>query len=139
MLRLRQETTGRGEKPVRRMCGAEQSTLQDVVREAEGEDGMEKMSDKELTQALRTLAQAMDEMPGGYGHNTAEPLRAAADRIVQLAQANHDIRHLWYKDKEMCEICAHRCTNTEVDYCSDCDRECMCMACEGECWEEQSE
>lgn len=93
-------------------------------------------SDKELANALRTLAKAMDEMPGGYSYNTTDRLRAAADRIVQLAQANHDIRHLWYNGKEMCVICAHRCTNTEVDYCVDCDRACMCLACEGENWEE---
>lgn len=35
-------------------------------------------SDKELIQALRTLAKAMDDMPGCYGRNTAERLRAWA-------------------------------------------------------------
>lgn len=93
-------------------------------------------TDKELIKALRTLAKAMDDMPGGYGHNTAERLRAAADRIVQLAQANHDIRHLWYKDRDMCAICAHRCRNTEAESCGECDLECLCPTCEGECWEE---
>ena len=93
-------------------------------------------TDKELISALRTLAKAMDEMSSGCGHNTADRLRAAADRIIQLAQANHDIRHLWYKGKEMCVICAHKCVNTDVDYCSDCDKECPCPMCEGECWEE---
>lgn len=97
---------------------------------------MEKMMDKELISALRTLAKAMDEMSSGCGHNTADRLRAAADRIIQLAQANHDIRHLWYKGKEMCAICAHKCVNTDVDYCLDCDKECPCPTCEGECWEE---
>ena len=97
---------------------------------------MEKMMDKELISALRTLAKAMDEMSSGCGHNTADRLRAAADRIIQLAQANHDIRHLWYKGKEMCTICAHKCVNTDVDYCLDCDKECPCPTCEGECWEE---
>ena len=93
-------------------------------------------SDKELIQALRMLAQAMDDMSSGYGHNTAERLRAAADRIVQLAQANHDIRHLWYKDRDMCAICAHRCRNAEAESCSECERECLCLVCEGENWEE---
>ena len=109
-------------------------------------------SDKELISALRTLAKAMDEMSSGYGHNTAERLRAAADRLAMLAQGmndetkadriiqlereRHDIMHLWYKGKEMCAICAHRCTNTDVDYCSDCDKECPCPTCEGENWEE---
>ena len=116
-------------------------------------------SDKELISALRTLAKAMDEMSSGCGHNTADRLRAAADRlamlaqgigpndiverlraandrIVQLAQANHDIRHMWYKGKEMCDICAHRCRNAEAESCEECDLECMCPTCEGECWEE---
>lgn len=129
---------------MRRMCGAEQSTLQDVVREAEGEDGMEKMSDKELTKALRRLADNLDRYSWRPCPDTTQiyisgQLEAAADRIEQIERERRNILHLWYKDKEMCEICAHRCTNTEVDYCSDCDRECMCMACEGECWEEQSE
>ena len=97
---------------------------------------MEKMMDKELISALRTLAKAMDEMSSGCGHNTADRLRAAADRIVQLAQANHDIRHLWYKGDEMCDICAHKCTNIEAESCEECDRECICPTCEGECWEE---
>ena len=95
-----------------------------------------KQTDKELIQALRTLAKAMDDMPGGYGHNTAERLRAAADRIVQLAQANHDIRHLWYKGKEMCDMCAHKCKNPEAEDCDMCYEECLCPTCEGENWEE---
>lgn len=93
-------------------------------------------TDKELISALRTLAQAMDEMSSGYGRNTAARLEAAADRIVQLVQANHDILHLWYKDKEMCEICAHKCTNVEAESCGECERECPCLVCEGENWEE---
>lgn len=93
-------------------------------------------SDKELANALRTLAKAMDEMPGGYSYNTTDRLRAAADRIVQLAQANHDILHLWYKGKEMCEICAHKCTDVEAESCEECYLECLCPTCEGENWEE---
>lgn len=93
-------------------------------------------SDKELVEALRTLAKAMDEMPGGYSYNTTDRLRAAADRIVQLAQANHDILHLWYKGKEMCEICAHKCTDVEAESCEECYLECLCPTCEGENWEE---
>lgn len=113
---------------------------------------MEKMMDKELISALRTLAQAMDEMSSGCGHNTADRLRAAADRlemlahgmhdeakadrIIQLERERHDILHLWYKGKEMCDICAHRCRNAEADSCEECDLECMCPTCEGENWEE---
>ena len=109
-------------------------------------------SDKELISALRTLAKAMDEMPSGCVHNTADRLRAAADRlamlaqgmndetkadrIVQLERERHDIMHLWYKGKEMCAICAHRCRNAEADSCEECDLECMCPTCEGENWEE---
>ena len=93
-------------------------------------------SDKELANALRTLAKAMDEMPGGYSYNTTDRLRAAADRIVQLAQANHDIRHLWYKGNEMCDMCAHKCKNPEAEDCDMCYEECLCPTCEGECWEE---
>ena len=116
-------------------------------------------SDKELISALRTLAKAMDEMSSGCGHNTADRLRAAADRlamlaqgigpndiverlraandrIVQLERERHTILHLWYKGKEMCVICAHRCRNTEVESCEECDLECMCPTCEGENWEE---
>ena len=61
-------------------------------QESGGRDMLQ--SDKELISALRTLAKAMDEMSSGCGHNTADRLRAAADRIIQLAQANHDIRHM---------------------------------------------
>ena len=93
-------------------------------------------TDKELIKALRTLAKVMDDMSGGYGRNTAARLEAAADRIVQLAQANHDIRHLWYKGKEMCVICAHRCRNADAESCEECDLECLCRACKGENWEE---
>lgn len=106
-------------------------------------------SDKELIQALRTLAKDMNDMPGGYGRNTAERLRAAADRlgilaqgaaeddrIVQLQRERHDILHLWYKGREMCEICAHKCTNVEAASCGECERECLCLVCEGENWEE---
>ena len=116
-------------------------------------------SDKELISALRTLAKAMDEMSSGCGHNTADRLRAAADRlamlaqgigpndiverlraandrIVQLERERHTILHMWYKGKEMCDICAHRCRNDEAESCWECDLECMCQTCEGECWEE---
>ena len=120
---------------------------------------MEKMMDKELISALRTLAKAMDEMSSGCGHNTADLLRAAADRLAMLAQgigpndiverlrAANDrivqlerdwdtILHLWYKGMEMCDVCAHRCRNAEVESCVECDLECMCQTCEGENWEE---
>ncbi len=93
-------------------------------------------SDKELVEALRRRAKAMTAMYGGYGYDTAERLQVAADRITELAQANHDIRHLWYKGKEMCAICAHKCTNVEADSCGECKRECPCLVCEGENWEE---
>lgn len=97
---------------------------------------MEKMSDKKLVDTIRKMADLIENLYGGITHDHVEQLRAAADRITELAQANHDIRHMWYKGKEMCVICAHRCTNTEVDYCSDCNKECLCVACEGENWEE---
>lgn len=116
-------------------------------------------SDKELISALRTLAKAMDEMSSGCGHNMAdrlrvaadrlamlaqgigpndivERLRAANDRIVQLERERHTILHMWCKGKEMCDICAHRCRNAEAESCVECDLECMCPTCEGECWEE---
>lgn len=109
-------------------------------------------TDKELISALRTLAQAMDEMSSGCGHNTSDRLRAAADRLAMLAQGmndeakaeriiqlereRHDILHLWYKDREMCDICAHRCLNAEAESCEVCELECMCPTCEGENWEE---
>lgn len=47
-------------------------------------------TDKELISALRTLAQAMDEMSSGCGHNTADRLRAAADR---RSREEHCARH----------------------------------------------
>ena len=116
-------------------------------------------TDKELISALRTLAKAMDEMSSGCGHNTADRLRAAADRlamlaqgiglndiverlraandrIVQLERERHTILHLWYKVREMCDMCAHKCTNDEAESCVECDKECHCPTCEGECWEE---
>lgn len=106
-------------------------------------------SDKALIQALRTLAKAMNDMPGGYGRNTAERLEAAADRlgilaqgaaeddrIVQLQRERHDILHLWYKGREACAVCAHKCTNVEAESCGECERECLCLVCEGENWEE---
>lgn len=109
-------------------------------------------TDKELIKALRTLAKAMNDMPGGCGHNTAERLRGAADRlamlaqemndeakadrIIQLEREKHDILHLWYKGKEMCVICAHRCRNAEAESCEKCYLECLCPTCEGENWEE---
>ena len=109
-------------------------------------------SDTELISALRTLAKAMDELSSGCGHNMADRLRAAADRLAMLAQGmndeakadriiqlereRHDILHMWYKGKEMCMICAHRCLNAEVESCEECGLECLCPTCEGENWEE---
>lgn len=108
--------------------------------------------DKGLISALRTLAQAMDEMSSGCGHNTADRLRAAADRLAMLAQGmndeakadriiqlereKHDILHLWYKGREACAVCAHKCRNAEAKSCEECYLECLCPTCEGECWEE---
>ena len=123
---------------------------------------MAQMMDKELISALRTLAKAMDEMSSGCGHNTADRLRAAADRlgmlaqgigpndiverlraandrIVQLERERHTILHLWYKCREMCEICAHKCTNVEAESCGECERECLYLVCEGENWEEEKD
>ena len=105
-------------------------------------------TDKELISALRTLAKAMDEMSSGCGHNTADRLRAAADRlamlaqgigpndiverlraandrIVQLERERHTILHLWYKGREACAVCAHKCTNVEAESCGECERECL--------------
>lgn len=110
-------------------------------------------TDKELIKALRTLAQDLDKvMPWGYKRDQALMLRAAADRLAMLAQGmndeakadriiqlereKHDIMHLWYKGKEMCEICAHRCRNAEAKSCEECYLECLCPTCEGENWEE---
>lgn len=93
---------------------------------------MEKMTDAELTEALRRLA----GISGSYGYNAGETLRAAADRIEQLERERHTILHLWYKCREMCEICAHKCTNVEAESCGECERECLCLVCEGENWEE---
>lgn len=116
-------------------------------------------TDKELISALRTLAKAMNDMPGGYGRNTAarletaadrlamlaqgigpndivERLRAANDRIAQLERERHTILHLWYKCREACAICAHRCRNPEAKNCEECYLECLCPTCEGENWEE---
>lgn len=109
-------------------------------------------TDKGLISALRTLAKAMNDMPGGYGRNTAARLETAADRLAMLAQGmndeakadriiqlereKHDILHLWYKGREMCAICAHRCRNAEAKSCEECYLECLCPTCEGECWEE---
>lgn len=109
--------------------------------------------DKGLIKELRILAKDLDKViPCGCGRDQALMLRAAADRLAMLAQGmndeakadriiqlereKHDILHLWYKGKEMCVICAHKCVNTDVDYCADCDKECPCPTCEGECWEE---
>lgn len=63
-------------------------------------------------------------------------LQSANDRIIQLEREKHDILHLWYKGREMCAICAHRCRNAEAASCGECERECLCLVCEGECWEE---
>lgn len=93
---------------------------------------MEKMTNAELTEALRRLA----GISGSYGYNAGETLRAAADRIEQLERERRTILHLWYKCREMCEICAHKCTNVEAESCGECERECLCLVCEGENWEE---
>ena len=103
-------------------------------------------SDKELIKLLRKLAKV------GWGTGTGLMLEAAADRLAMLAQGmndeakadriiqlereKHDILHLWYKAREMCEICAHKCTNVEAESCGECERECLCLVCEGENWEE---
>lgn len=106
-------------------------------------------SDKEMVKLLRQLAKV------GAGSSTALMLRAAADRLAMLAQGmndeakadriiqlerkKHDILHLWYKGKEMCDMCAHKCKNPEAKDCDMCYEECLCPTCEGECWEEKSE
>ena len=100
---------------------------------------MEKMSDKELASTIRKMANLIENLYGGITHDHVEQLRTAADRITELAQANHDIRHMWYKGKEMCDMCAHKCKNPEAKDCDMCYEECLCPTCEGECWEEQSE
>lgn len=103
-------------------------------------------SDKELIKLLRKLAKV------GWSTGTGLMLEAAADRLAMLAQGmndeakadriiqlereKHDILHLWYKAREMCEICAHKCTNVEAASCGECERECLCLVCEGENWEE---
>lgn len=114
---------------------------------------MAQMMDKELIKGLRILAQDLDKaIPWDCGRDQALMLRAAADRLAMLAQGmndeakadriiqlereRHDILHAWYKGKEMCEICAHKCTNVEAESCGECERECLCLACEGENWEE---
>ena len=96
-------------------------------------------TDKELIKLLRKLAKV------GWGTGTGLMLEAAADRlaqgmndeakadrIIQLEREKHDILHLWYKDRDMCAICAHKCTNVEAESCGECERECLCLACEGE-------
>lgn len=121
---------------------------------------MAQMMDKGLISALRTLAKAINNIPGGYGRNTAarletaadrlamlaqgigpndivERLRAANDRIAQLERERHTILHLWYKGRDTCAVCAHKCTNVEAESCSECERECLCLVCnKGENWEE---
>lgn len=100
-------------------------------------------SDKELIKLLRKLAKV------GWGTGTGLMLEAAADRlailaqgaaeddrIVQLQRERHTILHLWYKGKEACAVCAHKCTNVEAESCGECKRECLCRACKGENWEE---
>lgn len=110
-------------------------------------------TDTELISALRTLAQYLDEaMPRDYESDLALMLRAAADRLAMLAQGmndeakadriiqlereRHTILHLWYKGREACAVCAHKCTNVEAESCGECERECLCLVCEGENWEE---
>lgn len=92
--------------------------------------------DKQHVSALRTLAQAMDDLSGGCGKNTAGRLRAAADRIVQLAQDRTDALRAWYRGESMCAKCVHQCANTDAYDCTECDRDCMCPTCQGENWEE---
>lgn len=102
-------------------------------------------SDKELIKLLRKLAKV------GWGTGTGLMLEAAADRLAMLAQGmndeakadriiqlereKHDILHLWYKGREACAVCAHKCTNVEAESCGECERECLCLVCEGENWE----
>lgn len=110
-------------------------------------------SDTELIKGLRILARRLDEaIPQDYRSDMALMLRAAADRLAMLAQGmndetkadriiqlereKHDILHLWYKGKEMCDMCAHKCKNPEAKDCDMCYEECLCPTCEGECWEE---
>lgn len=107
-------------------------------------------TDKELIKGLRILAKDLDKaIPWDCGRDQALMLRAAADRlamlaqgaaeddrIVQLQRERHDILHLWYKGREACAVCAHKCTNVEAESCEECDLECLCPTCEGECWEE---
>lgn len=97
---------------------------------------MEKMSDKEMVETIKKTANLIEDAFNGVAIDTVEKLRAAAGRITELAQEKHDILHAWYKGKEMCEICAHKCTNVEAKSCSECERECLCLVCEGENWEE---
>ena len=97
---------------------------------------MEKMSDKEMVETIKKTANLIEDAFNGVAIDTVEKLRAAAGRITELAQEKHDILHLWYKDREMCEICAHKCTNVEAESCGECERECLCRACKGENWEE---
>ena len=107
------------------------------------------MTNKELIKALLTLAETMGDMPGGCGHNVAKQLKTAADRIGQLMQGigpadrivelereRHDILHLWYKGRDMCDICAHKCKKVEGESCDECSQDCLCVTCEGENWEE---
>lgn len=97
---------------------------------------MEKMSDREMVKTIKKTANLIEDAFNGVAIDTVEKLRAAAGRITELAQEKHDILHLWYKGKEMCEICAHRCRNVEAESCEKCYLECLCPTCEGECWEE---
>ena len=97
---------------------------------------MEKMSDKEMVETIKKTANLIEDAFNGVAIDTVEKLRAAAGRITELAQEKHDILHLWYKAREMCEICAHKCTNVEAESCGECEQECLCLVCEGENWEE---
>ena len=121
---------------------------------------MAQMMDKELIKGLRILAQDLDKaIPWDCGRDQAlmlraaadrlamlaqgigpndivERLRAANDRIVQLERERHTILHLWYKGREACAVCAHRCRNAEAKSCEECYLECHCPTCEGENWEE---
>lgn len=87
-------------------------------------------SDKELNNTLCKLAEV------SHGSSTGRAMEMAAKRILQLVRERYTILRLWYKGKEACAVCAHKCTNVEAESCDECKRECLCRACKGENWEE---
>lgn len=89
-----------------------------------------RQSDIELNNTLCKLAKV------SHSSSTGRVMEMAADRILQLLRERYTILHLWYKGREACAVCAHKCTNVEAESCGECKRECMCLACEGENWEE---